>query len=369
MDNIRLKLTAISPIHIGSGEVYEPTNFIIDNKILYKFKDEDFFMALPDITKKFFMEIVSEENRSDSFVRIHKLIKDNKEIAKSVAYLKVKVTDGLQEKYDKRVGKISNIERKNKKVFNKFEIQRIQRKQIKAKNGYVYIGYIVGSSLKGAISTAYQEYIYKKEGEKALKSKFQAIGRDIHKNIFKEFKVPDSMVTKIGTNIGFALNKERFDYDFNNHENNLKLSTYIEVINPNSEFIVDINYGSLNIKEILESCNSHYLPIFKSILSNETNGKEEFINEYLEDSFYDTYRHFKLKDNQYLIRVGKHSGARAVTIDGLREIKSKISGGGRSRKPNKWETLEEETTSWLFGENPNKNSGLLPFGWLLCEVI
>ncbi len=27
MGNIRLKLTAISPIHIGSGEVYEPTNF------------------------------------------------------------------------------------------------------------------------------------------------------------------------------------------------------------------------------------------------------------------------------------------------------------------------------------------------------
>jgi len=31
-------------------------------------------------------------------------------------------------------------------------------------------------------------------------------------------------------------------------QNNLKLSTYIEVINPTSEFIVDINYGSLDIK-------------------------------------------------------------------------------------------------------------------------
>jgi len=130
-------------------------------------------------------------------------------------------------------------------------------------------------------------------------------------------------VTEIGTKIGFALNKERFDYDFNNPpSHNLKLSTYIEVINPTSEFIVDINYGSLDIKEILKSCNSHYLPIFKSILSNETNGKEEFINEYLEDSFYDKYRHLKLRDNQYIIRVGKHSGARGVTIDGLRQIKS-----------------------------------------------
>jgi CRISPR-associated protein Csm5 len=371
MNNIRLKLTAISPIHIGSGEVYEPINFIIDGNILYEFRDEDFFMALPDIKRKAFMQII-EDNKSDSFARLHGFVKDNKDIAKKVAHLQVRVTDGLQKEYNKVVGKIRQFEGRAgnySRVFNRFEIQRIQRKQVKAKNGYAHIGYIVGSSLKGAISTAYQEYTYKKEGEKALKSKFQAIGRDIHKNIFKEFKVSDSIVTKVGTKIGFALNKERFDYDFNNPQNNLKLSTYIEVINPKSEFIVDINYGSLNIKEILESCNSHYLPIFKSILSNETNGKEEFINEYLEDSFYDTYRHFKLKDNQYLIRVGKHSGARAVTIDGLREIKSKISGGGRSRKPNKWETLEEETTSWLFGENPNKNSGLLPFGWLLCEVL
>ncbi len=257
MGNIRLKLTAISPIHIGSGEVYEPTNFIIDNRVLYEFRDEDFFIALPEIKRKAFMQII-EENRSDSFARIHGFVKANKEIVKKVAHLQVRVTDGLQKEYDRRVGRISQIESRNRYVFNRFEIQRIQRKQIKAKNGYAHIGYIVGSSLKGAISTAYQEFIYKRDGEKALKEKFQSKGRDINKNIFKEFKVPDSIVTKIGTKIGFALNKERFDYDFNNPQNNLKLSTYIEVINPTSEFIVDINYGSLDIKEILKSCNSHY---------------------------------------------------------------------------------------------------------------
>jgi len=35
MANVRLKLTALSPIHIGSGEVYEPTNFIMDEGVLY----------------------------------------------------------------------------------------------------------------------------------------------------------------------------------------------------------------------------------------------------------------------------------------------------------------------------------------------
>ncbi len=371
MGNIRLKLTAISPIHIGSGEVYEPTNFIIDGRVLYSFRDEDFVMELSDIKRKKFMQII-EDNAPDSFARIHKFVKENSQTVKKIANLKVSVTDGLQKEYNRVVGKIRQFEGKAgnySRVFNRFEIQRIQRKQIKAKNGYTNLGYIVGSSLKGAISTAYQEFIYKRDGERELKRKFQSVGRDINKNIFKEFKVPDSIVTKIGTRIGFALNKERFDYDFNNPQNNLKLSTYIEVINPTSEFIFDINYGSLDIKEILRSCNEHYLPIFKSILANETNGVEEFISEYLEDRFYDKYRYFQLKENQYIIRVGKHSGARAVTIDRMREIKSKISGGGKRRKPNRWETREDETTTWLFGENPNKNSGLLPFGWVLCEII
>jgi CRISPR-associated protein Csm5 len=371
MSNIRLKLKAITPIHIGSGEIYEPTNFIIDNRVLYEFRDEDFFEALPDIKRQKFMQIVSD-NVEDSFARIHKFVKENRDFAKKIAHIKVSVTKGIEQEYNKVVGRVRQYEGKAgnySRVFNRFEIQRIQRKQIKSKNGYSYLGYIVGSSLKGAISTAYQESIFKKEGEKALKNRFQAIGRDIHKNIFKEFKVSDSIVTKIGTRVGFALNKERFDYDFNNPQNNIKLSTYIEVINPTSEFIVDINYGSLDIKEILQSCNDHYMPIFKSILSNETDGKEEFTNEYLTDKFYQEYRYFELKPNQYIIRVGKHSGARAVTIDGLRKIKSKLSGGGKRRKPNKWETREDETTTWFFGESPNLNSGLLPFGWVIIEVV
>ena len=363
MANIKLKITALSPLHIGSGEVYEPTNFVIDDNILYEFRDEAFYEELAVIEKEKFMNIITD-NTSDSFVRIHRFVKEHKAIAKKIAHIKVSVSSGLQNEYNKRVGSISQIEGKNRQVFNKFEIQRIQRKQIKTKDGYANIGYIAGSSLKGAISTAYQEYIYKKEGQKVLKERFQSVGREINKNIFKEFKVADSITTKIGTKIGFSLNKERFEYDSNNPQNNLKLHTQIEVLNQTSEFVVDINYGELNIREILSSCNSHYMPIFKSLLSNETNGVDEYSNEYLSDKFYDAYRHFQLKENQYLIRVGKHSGARAVTIDGMRKIKSLISS-----KPYKTEIREDETTTWLFGDNPNSNSGLLPFGWVLCEIV
>jgi len=372
MANIKLKLTALTPVHIGSGEVYEPTNFIMDANVLYEFRDEDFFMALPQIKQEAFMNMI-KDNQSDSFVKVHKFVKDNKEIAIKVASVMVNVTSGLQKDYDRLLGKIRQQEGRrgdNSRVFNRFEIQKIQRKQVKTESGgYSNTGYIVGSSLKGSISTAYQEFIFKQDGKKVVEEKFQAKGREISNNIFKDFKVSDSRVKKIGTKLGFALNKERFEYDRHNPQANLKLSTYIEVINPSSEFMVDINYGTLDIEEILESCTSHYMPIFKSMFANKTDGKNEYINEYLPASFYDKYRHFQLKPNQYLLRVGKHSGARAVTIDGLRDIKSKISGGGKRRKPNKFEYRKDETTTWLFGENDKLNSNLLPFGWLICEVV
>jgi len=371
MGNIRLKLTALSPLHIGSGEIYEPTNFVMDEGVLYHFRDEDFYLALPDIKKEAFMRILTT-NKSDSFIQIHKFVKDNKSIVKEIATGIVAVTDGLQKDYDRLLGKVRQLEGRGRdvdRVFNKFEIQRVQRKQVKTDaNIFAHTGYVVGSALKGSISTAYQELVFKREGKKAVEEKFQAKGREISNNVFKEFKVSDSRVKKVNTKIGFALNKERFDYDFNNPNANIKLSTFIEVIESQSEFMVDINHGSLDVKEILQSCTTHYMPIFRSLFLSQVNGKKEYINKYLSSNFYEKYRHFELKPNQYLLRVGKHSGARSVTIDGMRDIKSKLSGGGKHRKPNKFEYREDETTTWLFGDNSNSNHELLPFGWVIAEI-
>jgi len=152
MANVRLKLTALSPIHIGSGELYEPTNFIMDEGVLYYFRDEDFYMALPEIRQQAFMRII-KENSSDSFVQVHKFVKENKNIAKEIATGIVSVTDGLQKDYDRLLGQVRQLEGRGRavdRVFNKFEIQRVQRKQVKTDaNVYAQTGYVVGSSLKG----------------------------------------------------------------------------------------------------------------------------------------------------------------------------------------------------------------------------
>jgi len=368
--NIKLKLTTISPIHIGRGEVYEPTNFAIDKQILYYFRDEDFFDALDAIAKQKFMNVINE-NRSDSFARINKFVKENIKTVQKIATLKVNTTKGIQEDYDLKIGNITHIEGSRGnfiKVFNRFEIQRIQRKQIKDKSGnYHQMGYICGSSLKGAISTAYQEFISKTEGKQARRDKFEN-SRTIQEHIFKNLKIGDSSVRKISTKIGFTCNKERFEDDETGP------STFIETIQPNSEFIVDVNYHQYDLndnkifdmKDLFGSLNAHYLPIFNTIFEQETNNQDEYILEYLPDDFYEKYKNFTPKENQFLIRVGKHSGARAVTIFGATNDRREITV-----KESKYRTIKakEETTTWLFGEKHNSTQNLLPFGWILCEIV
>ena len=363
MKNIKLKLTAISPIHTGSGEVYEPTNFIIDENsqkqlVLYHFRDEDFFEALSNDKQQKFLKILNEM-KEDSFIKIHKFVKENKEIAKKISFLKVLVTKGIYEKYKKVIGQIAHLEKRGRsgnRVFNQFEIQRIQRKQLKSsKTGnFTYVPYIPGSSLKGAISTAYKEFIYQNYGERKLKELFEDV-RNMENLKFRFFKVADSKTTKPKSIIGFSLNKERFEDD------NTGPSTFIEVLNTGSEYIVDITFdeNEINFNDIKIACNNHYEPIFNKMLD----GEAENISGYFSDKLYNYYCDLKLKPNQFLLRVGKHSGARAVTIDGLRDI---------SIRENRRKTIHhqsEETTTWLFGNNENSNTNLQPFGWVLCEII
>jgi len=373
MKHYKLKLTALTPIHIGTGEVYEPTNFVVDGGYLYEFDEIEFYNKLQEDDKKIFVSL-AEKTGYESLFELHKFIKERKELAKKAYINKVQVTKAIQTDYDNKIGRVVQNEGRRtniKKVFNKFEIERT----IRLNNNSNKV-YIPGSSLKGAISTAYQEYTYK-QNEIKYEQYFKK--RNPSENLFKKLSISDAAGVKSYSIIGYALNKERFEED--NLGPNIKLETIFSnakqqsifetVLSIKEEFL-DLD-KDINIKQIQQACNEHYLPIFKQQFSPYAifKGKnvDEWTNEYYSDEYYEKYKDFKLKNNQFLIRVGKYSQARAVTIDGMRKIKVKVSGGGPRRKPNKWETLEQETTTWMFGFSERNNNNLLPFGWVLCEVI
>ncbi|BCD68477.1 type III-A CRISPR-associated RAMP protein Csm5 [Nitratiruptor sp. YY09-18] len=373
MKKYRLKLTALTPIHIGTGEVYEPTNFIIDDGYLYEFDEIKFYKNLPQQDKEQFKKVVSKSGY-ESLFELHKFIKSRKEYAKKAYIKKVQVTKSFAKDYEKKIGRADQNEGGRRidprKVFNRFEIEKTIRFNNRPNNVY-----IPGSSLKGSISTAYQEYIYKKD-----KKKWEKWFKNSNpsQNLFKELSIADAIPLKAYSIIGYALNKERFEED--DQGPTIKLETIFSNEKQQSIFETDLTIKDfydldkeVDIKEIQKACNEHYLPIFEQMFKPYATFKgkkvDDFTNEYYSDAFYEKYKNFKPKENQFLIRVGKYSQARAVTIDGMRKIRVKVSGGGPRRKPNKWETLDQETTTWMFGVSERSNQNLLPFGWVLCEVI
>jgi CRISPR-associated protein Csm5 len=353
----RLRLTALSPIHIGTGEDYEPTNFIIDDGYLYEFDEYKFYENLGQPQKERFNQIVAS-NKPDALFQIHALVKNNKQAAIKAATIKVKISNGIAKDYESKIGRAVQNEGKSgntTRIFNQFQIAKTAREG----NGSEV--FIPGSSLKGSISTALQEALYKVDKDK-LQEAFQ--NRNPTLNVMKNVLLSDAKSLKSSSAIGFSNNKERFEDD------ELGPTNKIEVISSTSSFEATLSfkdlqpYADISMQDIVTSCNTHYYENFVSMFR-----EGDMTYEYFTEQFYNDYINFKPAKNQFLLRVGKHSGARAVTIDGMRKVKIHVSGGGKNRKPHVWETRDEETTAWLFGSTDGATQNLLPFGWLLCEPI
>jgi len=348
----KVKLTALSPVHIGTSEDFELTNYVIDsiisdNKKLYKlfeFDEEDFYSALSNDEKRRFLRLAGGKD----IRAVYQFIGKKKDLAKKVSFNQVSVLATFAKEYLEKVGKFVQMEGGNRGVINELAIAKTYT------DINTHKPIIPGSSIKGAISTAFQEMIYKNEGEQSLEIKFK--NRRMDQNIFRHLQVSDTKILKQGTAIGYAVNRERFE------EDDGALSTRVQYINPASEFVIDLKIDEakdkqkeINFQTIRDSAISHYKPIFDSLFN-----QDEKIRRLLSPNFL-RYENILLKDNQFILRVGKHSGARAVTIDGMRRISVHIRGRGRN--------AQEETTVWLRGMQNNSTSNMLPFGWLLCELI
>ena len=335
----KIKLTPISPIHIGTGEAYEPMNYVIDKGAddkyyMYVFDEFEFVKGLDDKSKEEFNKISSDAT-DVGILKLQKFIKEKSSLAKKISYYKVQALKNITEDYNEKIGKVVQREGGGKKVINQLVIE----KTLISPNLKKAI--IPGSSLKGAIATAFGEMLFKKSRSYDTKEHFS------------DFLVSDSEVVESHTFASVAINIKR-NREPRGQNGSQGIPVRYEAINSKSEFktTFTIKNNKFGIDELIKACNSHYMPIFASQFSYET---DEFTREGLSDKFIEKYEHLKLTDNQFLLRVGKHSGARAVTVDGARKIKIMK---GKGQKPS---FGDEETTIWLINKQP--------FGWLLCEML
>ncbi len=203
LHHYKLKITTQSPVHIGTGEAYEPTNFVVDDNKFYHFDEVLFYKSLNELDKQ------SLNTKMHDYMQIIDFYKSKKSEAKSIANFECTASKRVQTQYDKKM----NLD--GKKNQNLLEIQTT------FKNPNTFRAIIPGSSIKGMLDTVFKIYAQKVKEN------------DARQNLI----VSDAMLVNGGVEIGFADRRHR------DSEKQSKQGIYqiIEVIQPKSEFICTIH--------------------------------------------------------------------------------------------------------------------------------
>ena len=149
----QLKLTTLTPVHIGTGEVYEPTEFVIENERLYLFDEMHFYRELSVDDKKSFDQKIESADWKN--IMLFYQGASSLKLAKKISHFNCKVTREIQEKYND--------------VLTGDETKFLIEKTYKNPNTHRPV--IPGSSFKGMIETALAIYSSPEKSNNATRQK------------------------------------------------------------------------------------------------------------------------------------------------------------------------------------------------------
>jgi CRISPR-associated protein Csm5 len=395
-------ISTLSPVHIGCGEDYYPTNYVIDDRFLHHFSEEGLIAALTKAEKDRLKEI-SEAQNKDSLKNLQAFIYDKKDKLQNYATHSVPLSEELETFYLSRIGKVSQRESGGKNVQNQLNIAR------HAFNPYNQTPYFAGSSIKGAIRTALLNALNEgtllqtKLDELKIKDKFgkavivsdkydvpKNAGNELQKNLFGYQAISDDLkkgikgdplrLLKIGdatyshadnlhaSEIRFAVSRKNWKSEYKSTAENKGLYQLLECLpaHRSRALTFDLTFleNRFSVRDICLACNEFFVPQLEKELEmlqslNFCNQAwAQGLKKLLVNELTDAFREHKA----FLLRVGQHGGAESNTLDGVRHIKI-MQGKGNAPK-----YLDKPTTVWLTANHKDQQHDLLPFGWVLVEI-
>ena len=393
-----LVLTPLSPIHIGCGEDFEPTNYVIEEGILYGFDPSR--ATLNDLQRS----KLADAARKGSIAGIQKFFREHASAFKPHAQVLIPVANGVAKQYEKRLGEAANMESSGSAVMNKLEIER-----------HVYTGikqlpFIPGTSFKGALRTAHLDKLndgrrpsgdlFKFSGEAKSSGAFEKelLEGDFETSPLRLLKVSDLMpVREPEREVLFAVNrKKRLVLDKFGQEVQPKgisgrkdcvlggqyrlfqanvtmpaLLSQVGLADQKGKPLTPTRrqltpQGNLDISALAKASNRYH----KQRLSNELavldsrglvhpDWKRQIqalltgeVGRMLEEG------------KALLVRLGRYGGAHSKTLSGEGVASIKIMGAKGSQP-----TFESDTkTVWLSAQFEHDQKHLIPFGWALVEI-
>lgn len=354
--DIRYCLFVSSPVHMGCDEAYEPLSFAVDerNARLMSFDSFQFLAALQDSDAKNFLNIC-RKGTLESILEIYRFIRDRRSCISS-SVREIPLCSGFVDHY-RRTLRPSGQDRSAKRELNRFIIMRtsfLPNSQIP---------YIPGSAIKGSLRAAYLNALATGRAERSPARTAEDLEKDFlefrnfDEDPFRMLKVSDfTPVGEAPTKVTYAVNRKkappfeaRGPYQI------------LEVLQPGSVFegVVSVEIPNrragishpLTIENIMKSAKYFYDKEIQRENGELQNMEARPVRPKYPQGFVP-------------IRVGRHSGAESVTVEGYRSVKI-IGQGGRSRSESR------ATTLWLASESakPRDNSGLESFGWSVLGPI
>ena len=396
----RLHLTPLSPLHIGCGEDFEPTNYVIEDSLLYGFDPSR--AALNDQQRGKLMDVA----RRGSLAGVQRFFRDNAAAFKPHAHVVMPVCSGVADMYEQRIGKAANVEASGNQVFNKLEIER-----------HVYTGalqqpFIPGTSFKGALRTAWLDELnaerqphdveFKRNGEAKSSAALEKrlLQGDFQTSPLRLLKVADLMpIREPEREVLFAVNRKKREVigrdgvpmqpkgiaarkdcvlpgQYRLFAANVTLPALLKHVGatdskgtpatPHAQQLT--HQGGVDLHRLAQQSNQYHLhrlrrelavldgrglvhPAWKRSIELLL-GSQSQLGQKLHTG------------RAFLVRIGRYGSADSKTLTGEGVASIKIMGA-KGQPP----TFESTTkTVWLAAQNDNDQKHLIPFGWAVVEI-
>ncbi len=393
-------IEVMSPVHVGCDEVYEPTSFVVDemNRQLIHFKPSIFLAGLdPNERNRF--SAICRKGTINSILEMYKFFR-----GKTAEGRRVDLCSGFLDHYRKTLSIPEGNSRRIQQELNKFSIQRTAFRSVDNRP------YLPGSSIKGALRTGYLNA--KCQGKKiphpprsssggysGKNDKFHQYAEkkllnynQIEEDPFGKVKISDFQpIGEVKTTIIYAVNQKKKISDKDARgpyqifeviqpgtlfQGEIEVSTSV-FPNPLTGVSISVVKEPVQLNGLLSGAFDFYrnehrrenrelaavrIPPLDLTRPFSNASKSCNASDYSGEP--DSSRDNSNGKNIQPLRIGLHSGAECVTIDGNRNIKIMLG-----KKGNK--VLDHATTLWLASDKQKAKtlSSLRPFGWIVLEAL
>lgn len=394
----RLHLTPLSPIHIGCGEDFEPTNYVIDDGLLYGFDPSR--AALNDLQRT----QLSDVARRGSLAGIQRFFRTHAATFKPYAHVVMPVCSGVARLYEQRIGKAANVESSGNQVFNKLEIER-----------HVYTGalqqpFIPGTSFKGALRTAWLDDLNAEQRPQENTSKSttamekRLLGGDFQTSPLRLLKVADLMPTREPEReVLFAVNRKKREVlgrdgqplepkgiaarkdcvlhgQYRLFTADVTLPALLKHVGatdskgkPATPQSSQLNaHGAVDLRKVAQQSNAYHLQRLRrelAVLDGRGMVHPSWKNSINLLLLAQSSLGKKLAaGDAFLVRIGRYGSADSKTLTGEGVASIKIMEGKGSDGKSKFSFQSTTKTVWLAAQTENDQKHLIPFGWAVVEI-